>query len=53
MRRFEDRYGVAALAPTPGPGVADARPGIAPEDVARQAWMMQRLLPLMTSDPLQ
>jgi pimeloyl-ACP methyl ester carboxylesterase len=53
MRRFEDRYEVTGLAPTPGPVVADARPGIAPEDVARQAWMMKRLLPLMTADPVQ
>jgi pimeloyl-ACP methyl ester carboxylesterase len=53
MQRFEDDYEVTGLASNPAPIVAGARPGIAPEDVTRQAWMMRRVLPLITAGPVQ
>ena len=50
MHRFEEHHRPTVSA---APGVVKVRPGIAPTDVIGRARMMKRMLPLMTSRPVQ
>jgi proline-specific peptidase len=50
MRRFEERHDPTAV---PVSAVAETRPGIAPDDVSRAARMMQWVLPVIASAPVQ
>ena len=50
MRRFEDRHTPTAV---PAPAVVERRPGIAPDDVSGPARMMQWMLPVISSAPVQ
>ena len=50
MRRFEDRHTATAVR---APAVVETRPGIAPDDVSGPARMMQWMLPIMASAPMQ
>lgn len=50
MRRFEDAHSVKAV---PAPAVVETRPGIAPNDVIGAARLMQLMLPIMASAPVQ
>ena len=50
MRRFEERHQPKAI---PAPADAETRPGIAPDDVSGAARMMQWMLPVILSAPVQ
>ena len=50
MHRFEEHHRPTGRA---APGVVEVRPGIAPKDVIGRARVMKRMLPLMTSPPVQ
>ena len=50
MHRFEEHHRPTGRA---APRVVEVRPGIAPKDVIGRARVMKRMLPLMTSAPVQ